>query len=148
MQKFVKDLLFLIHMFQYLWLNLPAPASQIYTICAPKLRTHPFEMGFTLYIDLYHSTLYAKQNQGLPNITGEFIPWSGKSTYDLGAYFGASTGAIRNVVGTRTKVLSESSSTGTGTIYATFDASYSNAIYGSATENRPDNFAVQYFIKY
>lgn len=90
-----------------------------------------------------HHTTYI-----LPNITGEFIPWSGKSTYDLGAYFGASTGAIRNVVGTRTKVLSESSSTGTGSIYATFNASDSNSIYGASENVTPENYAVQYFIKY
>lgn len=93
-------------------------------------------------------TLYAKQEQGLPNITGEFIPWSGKNTYDLGGFFGASTGAIRVIPGSRTKVFNETAASGTGTAYATFDASISNSIYGASENVTPENYAVQYFIKY
>lgn len=68
-------------------------------------------------------------NESLPNITGEIVPWSGKNTYDLGAFFGASTGALRNVMGATTKILSEQNVSGNGTSYATFDASDSSSTY-------------------
>ena len=80
---------------------------------------------------------------GLPNITGEFIPWSGKATYDLGPNIStSSTGAIRGISGTRTTILNESSNTGVGTIYAEFNASYSNSIYGNSTTVQPPAYFV------
>lgn len=95
-------------------------------------------------------TLYAKQNQGLPNITG------GSSGYVLNGGTKSAIGAFANnrfitssvsglVASPNWNILG-----GGGEAYRdiNFDASLSNPIYGSANENRPDNFAVQYFIKY
>lgn len=83
---------------------------------------------------------------GLPNITGEFIPWAGKGTYDIGVSFGGSTGAVRNVIGVTTKILSEQSYTGTGSSYATFDASRSSSIYGNSSTVQPQAIKTLYYI--
>lgn len=86
---------------------------------------------------------------GLPNITGEFIPWSGKSTYDLGCIIGSpSTGAIKGVIGNRTTVLIESPNSGLGTIYAEFDASLSNPIYSKSSTVQPPALTINFCIKY
>lgn len=95
-------------------------------------------------------TLYAKQEQGLPNITG------GSRGYVLNGGAKSASGAFANnrfitssvsglVASPNWNILG-----GGGEAYRdiNFDASLSNPIYGSANENRPDNFAVQYFIKY
>lgn len=80
-------------------------------------------------------TLYAKQEQGLPNITGK-----GGGVTMAGAISGAFSS---------TNVSSPGNfNTGNNWTTVQFDASLSNPIYGSADENRPDNYAVQYFIKY
>ena len=96
-------------------------------------------------------TLYAKQAQGLPNITGRLCSkdangtWgitsaTGRSSFNTegGAFQSESTGWTQSV---------QTGKTTAGDVI-TFNASRSNPIYGSANENRPDNYAVQYFIKY
>lgn len=100
-------------------------------------------MGFTLYIDLYHSTLYAKQNCAVPNVTGGNITsevvWY-DNRYATGAFSTTITGGADRGI-----------PTGTNSTYAywDFDASRSSTVYqNDATECRPDNFAINYYIKY
>lgn len=79
-------------------------------------------------------TMYQKQAQGLPDITGELDVEGGSlatgAFVNKGAYSQLHDGWKYN----NTKI--------------GFSAATSNSIYGAATEVRPVNYAVNYFIKY
>lgn len=85
------------------------------------------------------NNVYTTQKEGLPNITGKSQPQDG---YLYGA--APTTGAIRME---NPKVGNTRSGDGGGAYYFTFDASRSNAIYGSSSHVTPVNQAVNYFIK-
>lgn len=85
-----------------------------------------------------NTNMYAKQGQGLPNITGtsRFAATASNFSDGTGAFSTATTGLA--ITGTTT-----------GTYWKPyFDASKSNSIYGASTEVRPVNYAINYFIKY
>lgn len=81
---------------------------------------------------------YTKQNEGLPNISGNFSSHNASIGSDAsGAFYkvadsGSSIGAA--VPGSFVKTLG-------------FEASRSSSIYGASTHVTPENFAVNYFIK-
>ena len=85
------------------------------------------------------NNVYTTQKEGLPNITGQSQPQDG---YLYGA--APTTGAIRME---NPKVGNTRSGDGGGAYYFTFDASRSNAIYGSSSHVTPVNQAINYFIK-
>lgn len=96
-------------------------------------------MGFTLYIDLYHSTLYAKQDCAVPNITGVY-PNAGSKEVQ----FNPASGAFYTTANT---YLGNQSNAGTGSAI-NFDASRCSSVYKSVSEVRPENYSINYFIKY
>ena len=86
-------------------------------------------------------TLYAKQEQGLPNITG---------ATQTGNIWGATTnngrGALYSVYVHNNTPDGGGVQIPSGDVY--IDASRSSAIYGASENVTPVNYAVQYFIKY
>lgn len=79
-------------------------------------------------------TMYQKQPQGLPNITGE-VSLDGNSKTGAFKYKGADGSLLHDGWKYQNTIVS-------------FSAATSNSIYGAANEVRPVNFAVNYFIKY
>ena len=108
-------------------------------------------MGFTLYIDLYHSTLYAKQDCAVPNLTGaipgmrrmdtgentqfytQALHWSRKGSYPGGP------------ITEYTTVAQAGQNTEFDPI---FNASNQSSVYQNVDEVRPVNFSINYYIKY
>lgn len=61
----------------------------------------------------------------------------------------SSTGAIHGIPGTRKVLLNETAnSNGPGTVYAKFDASLSNPIYGNSSTVQPPATKTYMLIKY
>ena len=84
-----------------------------------------------------HHTTYI-----LPNITGDVQTAPGKSGY-------AATGAIRGKGWGNQTSIANIPFTASGTVFGMdFDASRSSSIYGASENVTPENYAVQYFIKY
>lgn len=81
---------------------------------------------------------YVKQEQGLPNIKGTVGGVTNYSSLSIcdGAFLRGN------------QIYNSSTGTGISQANATFDASKSNPIYGASNEVRPQNFAVNFYIKY
>ena len=84
-----------------------------------------------------NTTLYTRQSPGLPNITGTFwsLPARNGNAGASGAFKATSNGSYSADTQVDSRVIE-------------LDASRSSSIYGAASEVRPINFAVNYFIKY
>lgn len=84
--------------------------------------------------------MYTKQAMGAPNITGN-IPVTAAAIANLNP-----NGAFSK---TNTRANGDDHTGGTNTAtQIKFDASASNSVYGAASEIRPVNYAVNFFIKY
>ena len=86
------------------------------------------------------ANIYTTQNEGLPNITGNFgsgclLNWQGSTTG--GALYRGSSGGGQNAGGTDGGTDSS----------INLDASRSNGIYGASSHVTPINQAINYFIK-
>lgn len=96
-----------------------------------------------------NTNMYAKQESGLPNITGGFSENTYSSLQNIGSnmVYGAFTSKENS---TRSGVLNVQNAPETlskGSFY--FDASRSSSVYkDNLTEARPVNYAINYFIKY
>ena len=84
-----------------------------------------------------NASMYVKQNSAAPNITGEFAREENGYLYYTGAFTTGTTFNSRSA-----------NASGGGTSYK-LDASRSSTVYqNDVTEVRPDNYAINYFIKY
>ena len=83
-----------------------------------------------------NTNMYAKQNSGVPNITGSLQQWG-----VLYNFTGCLTGNDFGPDGT-----GYAGSGSRSNLY--FDASNSSSVYQSITEVRPTNYSINYFIKY
>lgn len=80
--------------------------------------------------------MFTKQPMGAPNING---------TFSASSYLEGDASGAFSVTSTSRDA---PNSNNNGGFLFSFDASKSNSVYGSASEIRPVNFAVNYFIKY
>lgn len=84
------------------------------------------------------SNMYTPQAEGLPNISGGFATNDNGTNYNNGAFY--------NDASLHWKYNGGNWGTYGGNV--AFDASRSNSIYGASNHVTPENYAVNYFIKY